>query len=74
MVPMNLDAGMGEASQARHEMDAPISSCSLPRIVASAAEPSERTAYIKLHRQTACPPRTSVPVNQVLRTVLTSKT
>ena len=30
----------------------------------SAAEPSERTAYIKLNRQTAGPPRTAVPVNQ----------
>ena len=58
---------MGEASQARHEMDAPILSCSLPRIVPSAAEPSERTAYIKLNRQTPCPPRGAVPVNQGCR-------
>ena len=29
----------------------------------SAAEPSERTAYIKLNCQTACPPRAAVPVN-----------
>jgi len=30
----------------------------------SATEPSESAAYIKLNRQTACPPRAAVSVNQ----------
>jgi len=29
----------------------------------SAAEPSERVAYVKLNRQTTCPPRAAVPVH-----------
>jgi hypothetical protein len=33
----------------------------------SAAEPGERTAYIKLNRQTPCPPRSALSVNQECR-------
>jgi hypothetical protein len=33
----------------------------------SAAEPSESADYIPLNRQTACPPRTAVSVNQGCR-------
>jgi hypothetical protein len=33
----------------------------------SAAEPGESAAYVKLNRQTPCPPRGAVPVNQECR-------
>jgi len=52
--------------------DTPTIAREMPRIIKrwngfSAAEPSESTAYIQLNRQTPCPPRSAVPVNQGCR-------
>jgi hypothetical protein len=62
-----MNAGTGEASQARHEMVA------LARVarwretwsrLRTLLKAKPKLAYIRLNSQTPCPPRGAVPVNQ----------